>query len=166
MNVQKQAQLMLEESTRQSDPTGSTPQKRKWSYTDKWERTRPRSQLINEYRQVKENTSLDDAPPVLSAGSEPICEPELDNSSCSLNNDEVKSEEQLDSSRESHASINTALSDENVGRRDSLAKLSLPITVGTAPLLKIQAPRVTLQEKSVNILPEPRTRITRNTKRR
>lgn len=83
----------------------------------------------------------------------------------SVGSGDAKLEEQSDFLRESHASSNATLADENA-LRDTVSKLPTIISAENPMALKVQPPRVTLQEKSVNILPVPRTRVTRSTRRR
>ena len=44
---------MVGRSSKEIQPTGATPQKRKWSYIDKCEKTRSRADLLREHREQK-----------------------------------------------------------------------------------------------------------------
>lgn len=44
---------MVGRTSKEMQPTGATPQKRKWSYIDKWEKTRSRVEVLQEHREKK-----------------------------------------------------------------------------------------------------------------
>lgn len=44
-------QALVEQGTREDVPTGITPRKRRWEFTDTWERTKPREAILREHRQ-------------------------------------------------------------------------------------------------------------------
>ena len=48
--IEQHNKAMVGRSTTAAPPTGTTPQKRKWSYIDKWEKTKNREVLLKEHR--------------------------------------------------------------------------------------------------------------------
>lgn len=57
-------QSLVEEGTKEDVPTGSTPRKRTWNYSDEWELTKPRDILLKDWRQRKP-ASLEERDPVV-----------------------------------------------------------------------------------------------------
>ncbi|KAH8117562.1 kinesin-domain-containing protein [Phellopilus nigrolimitatus] len=189
--VQQHNRLIFEQGTRQNPPTGSTPQKRKWQYVDKWEKTQSRSDLLYDYRRQHGTVILDDVASQAFSSELPHSDdlklqdlqeedergvlpsesgPDTMSSSSSVPaNNEVKMEVCLDPLQDSQISSSATLSDEPIE--------SIPIRVSALPVpklvssdsetsLKSQPVRTTLQEKSTNIANVPRpTRMARARRR-
>ncbi len=50
-SIEQAANSLLSKGIKDDSPTGSTPRKRKWQYTDEWTLTRSRDELLNSRRQ-------------------------------------------------------------------------------------------------------------------
>ncbi|KAI5122950.1 hypothetical protein M0805_006831 [Coniferiporia weirii] len=172
--VQRQNQLMLEQGTRQMSPTGSTPQKRKWQYTDRWERTRSRSDLLQDFRGSNGTSTLGDVyrtarvVPLPSDGQD-LKELEEEKGPDDDVNGGSELEVESDPLHESQEPSSMTLSDECIEPSSvpapSLSVVKLEPEEAVAPL-KSQPVRSTLREKSTNIVPEVRTRVARYSRRR
>ncbi|KLO10672.1 kinesin-domain-containing protein [Schizopora paradoxa] len=62
-HIRQQNGVIMTESSKDIPVTGSTPRKRKWQYVEKWERTRPREELLSEFR-LEHGQRMSDAPQV------------------------------------------------------------------------------------------------------
>jgi kinesin family protein 11 len=61
-NVKLATRSLLEKGTREDAPTGTTPRKRVWEYPDQWKLTKPRDEVVREWRNRRGNsTALPDA---------------------------------------------------------------------------------------------------------
>lgn len=49
-NIKHATRSLLEKGTRKDTPTGRTPRKRLWEYPDHWELTKPRDDLVREWK--------------------------------------------------------------------------------------------------------------------
>ncbi|KAL5533323.1 KIP1 [Sanghuangporus sanghuang] len=185
--VQQHNRRILEEGTRQNPPTGTTPQKRKWSYVDKWERTQNRSDLLRDYRRQRSSAALETVYPLASPTQAVPERQELESieeepEGSGSNEEEsgnvaadsteqivseiaVKEEPQSDPQRLLEASSSAPSSD--CPEAPKPAPVSVPSVPKLArresglPTMKTVPVRTTLQEKSTNIIAETRTRITR-----
>lgn len=184
-SVQQRNKRILEEGTRQNPPTGTTPQKRKWSYVDKWERTQSRADLLRGYRRQRSTPAFDTYPlasPIQATTEEQELEnieeeseaPELQESGSveventgqqTVSKVAVKEEPQSDQQR-----LLEAPPPVPPPADEPEAPKPAPTSIPTAPKLarresgiptKTLPVRTTLQEKSTNIIPEHRTRIIR-----
>ncbi len=61
--MRKTADSLIDQGTREDLPTGSTPRKRVWQYTDDWQLTKDRDTVIRLWkRKAAESQSQDDGP--------------------------------------------------------------------------------------------------------
>ena len=183
---------MLEQASHQNPPTGTTPQKRKWSYIDKWERTQSRADLLRGYRSHLAKSAVMSMDEDVS-GRQPAEEkhdlvnveeereshvletPETDSSrsesawiEAKATEPEIKPEPEpdvLDTLESSSSNIKTPdVIDEPTPLPVPIVPASKPKRRESAIPTKVLPPRPTLQEKSTNIIQEPRPRVTRMTR--
>ncbi|EJD06038.1 kinesin-domain-containing protein [Fomitiporia mediterranea MF3/22] len=197
-SVQQYNKRMLEQGTRQNPPTGTTPQKRKWSYVDKWERTKNRTDLLREYYRQRGPISAESAHDTLqnedsildvqeaenleehTEGDNPGQEVGGDGADAAEHNNATSEEPQAAASPP--AKVEEESGPLPLSESSSLTTLPSEDLIETQPApqpvapasrsnrresgipMKVQPPRPTLQEKSTNILPEPRPRVIRTTR--
>lgn len=73
-SVQETLTTLMDKGTREDTPTGSTPQKRSWKYTDHWQLAKSREEILGniceDEAEVESPAAREDSP--VPSGSEPV----------------------------------------------------------------------------------------------